>query len=205
MNLEKIKTGSKKAFTLIELLVVITIIGILATWAVSVYTSQIQKARDTTRITDVTALKAWIEQSYGDTQEYPTALTFNTSVPQYMWKLTLDQKQWQPCAKNWTINTNCGYAYKVADDTNWVIYQLYEVSTWLENWWNVTSKAATDKWNDTARLEMWASTNTIDQWLSAATATVIAKDTASLSWALLPAWTAATTGWEKSTVIIFWS
>ena len=69
----------------------------------------------------------------------------------------------------------------------------------------LTSKAATDKWNDTARLEMWASTDTIDQWLSAATATVIAKDTASLSWALLPAWTAATTGWEKSTVIIFWS
>jgi prepilin-type N-terminal cleavage/methylation domain-containing protein len=41
---------SVKAFTLIELLVVITIIGILATGAVAIYTSQIQKARDTTRL-----------------------------------------------------------------------------------------------------------------------------------------------------------
>ena len=58
MNLEKIKTGSKKAFTLIELLVVITIIGILATGATAVYTSQIQKARDTTRINDLEAFKS---------------------------------------------------------------------------------------------------------------------------------------------------
>jgi prepilin-type N-terminal cleavage/methylation domain-containing protein len=58
MVLGKIKTGSKKAFTLIELLVVITIIGILATGATAVYTSQIQKARDTTRINDIEALKA---------------------------------------------------------------------------------------------------------------------------------------------------
>jgi prepilin-type N-terminal cleavage/methylation domain-containing protein len=48
---------NKKGFTLIELLVVITIIGILATGAVTVYTSQIQKARDTTRITSMNALK----------------------------------------------------------------------------------------------------------------------------------------------------
>jgi prepilin-type N-terminal cleavage/methylation domain-containing protein len=53
MKLQRTKLG----FTLIELLVVITIIGILATGAVSVYTSQIQKARDSVRLTDVTALK----------------------------------------------------------------------------------------------------------------------------------------------------
>jgi len=46
-----------KGFTLIELLVVITIIGILATGAVSVYTSQIQKSRDSVRLTDVKALQ----------------------------------------------------------------------------------------------------------------------------------------------------
>jgi prepilin-type N-terminal cleavage/methylation domain-containing protein len=44
-------------FTLIELLVVITIIGILATGATSVYTSQIQKARDSTRISDIHILR----------------------------------------------------------------------------------------------------------------------------------------------------
>ncbi|MGB2110743.1 MAG: type IV pilin protein, partial [Patescibacteria group bacterium] len=40
MKLQSIKKG----FTLIELLVVITIIGILATGATTVFTSQIQKA-----------------------------------------------------------------------------------------------------------------------------------------------------------------
>jgi general secretion pathway protein G len=57
---------NKKGFTLIELLVVITIIGILATGATTVFTSQIQKARDTTRITDINALASAVEQSYQD-------------------------------------------------------------------------------------------------------------------------------------------
>lgn len=65
--------NNRKGFTLIELLVVITIIGILATGAISVYTSQIQKARDTTRINDIEALKSGVEQFYQDKQEYPCA------------------------------------------------------------------------------------------------------------------------------------
>lgn len=52
------KLLQKKGFTLIELLVVITIIGILATGATAVYTSQIQKARDTTRINDLKTLQS---------------------------------------------------------------------------------------------------------------------------------------------------
>ena len=66
----------KSGFTLIELLVVITIIGILATGAVTVYTSQIQKARDTTRIKDIDALKGGVEQVYQDSAVYPGADTF---------------------------------------------------------------------------------------------------------------------------------
>jgi prepilin-type N-terminal cleavage/methylation domain-containing protein len=62
---------NKKGFTLIELLVVITIIGILATGAVTVYTSQIQKARDTTRITSMNALKGGLEQAFQDMSMYP--------------------------------------------------------------------------------------------------------------------------------------
>ncbi|USN59359.1 MAG: prepilin-type N-terminal cleavage/methylation domain-containing protein [Candidatus Peribacteria bacterium] len=69
-----------KGFTLIELLVVITIIGILATGATSVYTSQIQKARDTTRLNDLSALQASIEQVYQDTSEYPGSDSFFTEV-----------------------------------------------------------------------------------------------------------------------------
>ncbi|MBT3853722.1 prepilin-type N-terminal cleavage/methylation domain-containing protein [bacterium] len=62
MKLQRTKLG----FTLIELLVVITIIGILATGATSVYTSQIQKARDSTRITDIKAVQSGVEQEYQD-------------------------------------------------------------------------------------------------------------------------------------------
>ncbi len=61
----------QKGFTLIELLVVITIIGILATGAVTTFTSQIQKARDTTRISDLKALGGGVEQFYQDTSVYP--------------------------------------------------------------------------------------------------------------------------------------
>jgi general secretion pathway protein G len=67
-----INLKNKKGFTLIELLVVITIIGILATGATAVYTSQIQKARDTTRINDMETLRAGIEQFYQDKSQYPT-------------------------------------------------------------------------------------------------------------------------------------
>jgi general secretion pathway protein G len=65
------KLLQKKGFTLIELLVVITIIGILATGGVAIYTSQIQKARDTTRIGDIKVIQSGVEQNYQDAGEYP--------------------------------------------------------------------------------------------------------------------------------------
>lgn len=108
----------QKGFTLIELLVVITIIGILATGAVSVYTSQIQKARDTTRISDVKALQGGIEQYYQDMAEYPQGgdnwLTNATAtdVQDYVRSLAQDPKDDQNCN-----NSKCGYAYMVGDDT----------------------------------------------------------------------------------------
>ena len=68
------KTLKTKGFTLIELLVVITIIGILATGGVAVYSSYIQKARDTTRISDQQVYAKAIEGFYQDSTsgEYPT-------------------------------------------------------------------------------------------------------------------------------------
>lgn len=68
-------TQNTKGFTLIELLVVITIIGILAVGGTATYTSQIQKARDSTRMTDLSALRSGIEQYYQDYAEYPDAST----------------------------------------------------------------------------------------------------------------------------------
>jgi len=95
-----LRTVRKGAFTLIELLVVITIIGILATGATTVYTSQIQKARDTTRVNDVKALQSGVEQFYQDQSEYPVAGDFNITdgaIKSYVPKLPQDPKNTQNC------------------------------------------------------------------------------------------------------------
>lgn len=193
----------KKGFTLIELLVVITIIGILATGATSVYTSQIQKARDTTRINDIKALQSWIEQAYQDDQQYPGANTFITSVSKYMQKFPKDSKFGQPCYSSATIvadSADCGYAYKAETDDNGILLQTYEISTAFENSWNVSSKATTDKGNDNVRYETWTPK-------SAHINTKVAKDAISwsptLTWALTPTWVAPTN--DTDLIIIFWS
>jgi general secretion pathway protein G len=97
----------KKGFTLIELLVVITIIGILATGAVTTYTSQIQKARDTTRVQDLSALKGAIEQVYQDDAEYPGADTFYTDVKKYLRKLPRDSKHNKTCNNGGSGDVAC--------------------------------------------------------------------------------------------------
>ena len=154
----------KKGFTLIELLVVITIIGILATGATTVYTSQIQKARDTTRINDVKALQAAVEQFYQDVSEYPSTDPtsakgkYMTWVITYMPKLPRDPKSWEPCNKG-TLATSswCDYIYAVAHDSNGIEFWEYKISTAFENNWNITGKAAKD-WGLAAELnryEIW--------------------------------------------------
>jgi prepilin-type N-terminal cleavage/methylation domain-containing protein len=160
MKLQNTKLG----FTLIELLVVITIIGILATGAVWVYTSQIQKARDTTRINDVKAIQSAVEQFYQDTTEYPEWLSdwtasWTTSVMTYLPNLAEDPKFDQTC-----INSRCWYVYVVGADLNWILQWTYEISTAFENQWNVDNKAwvAQDNWDDNNRLEIWLNTDIND-------------------------------------------
>ncbi len=146
----------KKGFTLIELLVVITIIGILATGAVTTFTSQIQKARDTTRISDVKALQSGIEQFYQDTSAYPQGWedwltqTAATSVQDYNPRLAEDPKDGETCNGSF-----CGYAYIVASDANWIGQGAYEISTAFENDANKNSKAsaAADNGEDDNRFE----------------------------------------------------
>lgn len=146
------KKTSNKAFTLIELLVVITIIGILATWAVAVYTSQIQKWRDASRITSVNALKWWVEQYYQDDSDYPNTWSWFGWVKAYVPNLPKDPKTGQS-----TASTSLDYAYNVWEDANGIDNQVYEISSWLENTWNIKSKAenSEDGWNDAVRLEIW--------------------------------------------------
>jgi len=144
------KLQNNKGFTLIELLVVITIIGILATGAVATYTSQIQKARDTTRINDIKALQSWVEQFYQDAGEYPSQWASFSWVVVYTPKIPKDPKTGQECN-----GSSCDYAYQVNSDANTVVRQEYELSIWFENAWTKTSKWGWDGWNDPNRLEIW--------------------------------------------------
>lgn len=185
-------SSSKKWFTLIELLVVITIIGILATGAVAVYTGNIQKARDTTRMNDLKALQSWVEQVYQDSSEYPHADTFYTQVKVYMDKFPSDPKYGQSCsnAASAANSQTCAYAYIAAADTNSIAYGVYELSTAFENAGNVTSKAAND-WGWPAwelnRLEVWLETATHVTAVAAGAVTVT-------KWACLLGWTTAAAG-----------
>lgn len=154
MKLQKLRSG----FTLIELLVVITIIAILATWAVNVYTSQIQKARDSTRLTDLRALVGWVEQLYQDSGNYPNSwvavVTYSApafaDVKKYTPKLPKDPRTGQ-----YSSDSNFEYTYSVWTDASWIAFQTYEFSLLFENEWNTTSRSATDWWNDQYRLEQW--------------------------------------------------
>lgn len=204
---------TKKGFTLIELLVVITIIGILATWAVAVYTSNIQRARDTTRINEVKALQWWVEQFYQNQTVYPakTGVDWGSGwVLGFMNKLPRDPKQWETCAKAWTATNQpfCWYVYNVTDDDNGINQWAYEISSAFENKGNLDSKALNDKMgsllNDPNRFELWVPTqawvDTESIWettsCTAAKATtylwVFELWAASICWGATPITTAAT-------------
>ena len=146
-----------KGFTLIELLVVITIIGILATGAVQVFTSQIQKARDATRISDLTTLRGWLEQAYQNWWSYPTKANLVSELVVFVPRLPADPKK-----EEWSNNSVFDYLYNVWADTNGISNQIFEVSTHLENTANLTSQAAQDWWDDEFRLEFWISIDTLD-------------------------------------------
>lgn len=192
------RLNNRSWFTLIELLVVITIIGILATGAVWIYTSQIQKARDSTRITSLNALKWAVEQVYQDTFEYPHSDSFVTEVSPYIENLPSDPKHSQPCNNtNWT--TDCGFAYIPQPDDNGILYGSFELSTAFENSWNVTSTAENwDNWDDDTRLEIGSLTSTND--------TAVALDSIDSTGEV----GACTPGWAEATnsdilVIINWN
>jgi len=167
------KQITKLGFTLIELLVVITIIGILATGATTVYTSQLQKARDSTRVTSVKALQWAIEQFYSDVSEYPSSQTYGSVNTCNEWdganeldclmdlgyirKFPKDPKNGQQA-----VDSSLMFMYKVQDDDNSVNNQWYEVSAWFEAKASVQSKAAKDAWNDNNRYEVWPALDQID-------------------------------------------
>lgn len=160
------KLQNKKGFTLIELLVVITIIGILATGATTVYTSQIQKARDTTRINDIKAIQSAVEQVYQDRAEYPPTSNYFlvdasgagawVSVKTYMPKIPRDPKNGQACNKWTNANTPaCVYAYTTWPDLNGIKKGAYILSTAFEAEWKIKSDGTRDGWKSDRRWEVW--------------------------------------------------
>lgn len=199
------KLQNKKGFTLIELLVVITIIGILATGATTVYTSQIQKARDSVRLTDVKALQWWIEQFYQDKTEYPGTDSTNANWEYFTWvtaytpKFPKDPKSGQPCNK-WTLSTGtaCDYIYAVSEDTNGILRWEYKLSTAFEQIWNIESKASVDNWLSTELNRYELGTNlwdtnkstlcdrsakvTVPAWVSTITTSICVAAISNSSW-----------------------
>ena len=159
-------TKNTKGFTLIELLVVITIIGILAVGGTATYTAQIQKARDSTRMTDLSALRSGSEQFYQDFTQYmdPTKIDEFTgsgsrSITAYVPKIPKDPKTGQTCAKGTVTDVTgsnlpgCDYLYSAEDDSNGITLGEYKISSSFENRTNVDTKAFKDGGIEKDRLE----------------------------------------------------
>lgn len=64
--------SKQSGFTIVELLIVIVVIGILATLVIVTFSGIQQKARDTKRQTDITALASQLEVYYANNTYYPT-------------------------------------------------------------------------------------------------------------------------------------
>jgi prepilin-type N-terminal cleavage/methylation domain-containing protein len=70
----------KKGFTLIELLVVISIIAVLSSIALVVYTTTIKNGRDAKRQSDLRQIQSALEQYRADQLYYPMSATTCTSA-----------------------------------------------------------------------------------------------------------------------------
>lgn len=171
------KIQNKKGFTLIELLVVITIIGILATGWVTMYSEQLKWARDSTRITSVQSIQSAAEQYYQDNAEYPTLASANivTKIWQYIsstWWIADPQWAKTVCfnTAGTSANSVCWMFFSTWNDANGNPLWSYKVSTSLEKKWNVTWswRATIDWWNMKGYIEIF-------NWGG--------------SWSILPIWT----------------
>lgn len=149
-----------QGFTLVELLVVIVIIGILAMGSVAQFTGIQQKARDATRVKDITALRTAIEQAYGDESAYPapTNAALNVLLTNgYIDKLPQDPKSAQKAGTGCLI-----YVYAAADDEHTSVQgQEYEISAMFENAGNQKEKSGKDEGDDASRWEAGVNTDNV--------------------------------------------
>ena len=110
--------ASKLGFTLIELLVVITIIGILAVGAVNVFTTQLQGARDSTRIGDLKIMETALHSHFSDESEYPLQAAMTGAIKPFISKTLSDPKKGKTVCYGTTgdSDVDCEGAYDVFPD-----------------------------------------------------------------------------------------
>lgn len=111
---------SKKGFTLVELLVVITILAILMTIGIAVYSGVQKNARDLRRKSDLRSIKIALELFYQANGKYPVVPTWVNSTATQPWipGLTTDYVSQLPkdpfnsgTTTPWTTASSYVYAY----------------------------------------------------------------------------------------------
>lgn len=138
----------KKGFTLIELLVVITIIGILAVGGVSVFTTQLQGARDSGRIKDLKLMEGATHQYFSDYSAYPSEWGFTGAIDPFVSKDLVDPKRGQSICwrdNSWTPANDAGCeGYYVMDNDSFGLQDAaFKLGIRFEKQVNYQQKAAT--------------------------------------------------------------
>jgi type II secretion system protein G len=120
--------ASRKGFTIVELLVVIVVLAILTSIVVVTYSGVHEKARDTTRLNDATAIKEALETYRASKGTYPASVagpyngwdssadpakSFLTNLQQsgYMDIVPKDPTNTAPTGSNWTTGYRYEYLY----------------------------------------------------------------------------------------------
>ena len=159
------KIKNKIAFTLIELLVVITIIGILATGAVSVFTTQLQWARDSTRIGDMKVIESALHQLFSDNWQYPvftTSWALKSDIRPFISKDLKDPKSGATvCWKTDSAKDKCNWFYNSVDDSFGLPNGVFKLWVRFEKETNYKQKAKTwwkdwDGWSIDDMYEVYA-------------------------------------------------
>lgn len=144
------KKSKNSGFTLVELLVVITIIAILATIGLTIYTSAQKQAKDAKRRGDIDAIAKALETKKGTNSQYPqlSSTDFTNGIPldattaQYCLKSDSDTPPAQSDITAWASTSECpsaGSDWKKITSTgasgstlpkeNWTVCARLEEST----------------------------------------------------------------------------
>ncbi len=134
--------SKSKGFTLVELLVVITILAILMTIGIAVYSGVQKNARDVRRKTDLRSIKVALELYYQTNGKYPNRdWVYSTTAQPWIPELTSDyMSQGVPTdpfnsgnGGPWTGTTNYRYAYWALACGGFPAGQFYVLVAQLEN------------------------------------------------------------------------